>query len=130
MGQSRGSVGGRARAALTRVGHRVAVLQRRAVLALQRHVTLADAGGLAARARGLGAANQLLVRGLGAALSGAVLEVRHGVGVGTQGAVGVALREEAHAILQNAELGLWGAALARRAPADCHRHCNTDIKLY
>ena len=101
-----------ARSALTGLRHRVAVLQARAVLARQSHVTLADAGWLAAGARGLEPANQIPEAALGATLAAALLEVRKGVEVAAGGPLGVAEPEVTYAVLEDGEDGARGAVSA------------------
>ena len=100
------------RSALTGLRHRVAVLQARAVLARQSHVTLADAGWLAAGARGLEPANQISGAALGATLAAALFEVREGVEVAAGGPLGVAEIEVTHAVLEDGEDGARGAVSA------------------
>ena len=100
------------RSALTGLRHRVAVLQARAVLARQSHVTLADAGWLAAGARGLEPANQIPEAALGATLAAALLEVRKGVEVAAGGPLGVAEPEVTYAVLEDGEDGARGAVSA------------------
>ena len=116
-----------ARSALTGLRHRVAVLQARAVLARQSHVTLADAGWLAAGARGLEPANQIPEAALGTTLAAALLEVREGVEVATGRPLGVAEPEVTHAVPEDGEDCLGGA---RRAGlrAVAHQRCGQTTK--
>ena len=121
-GVSSGSLALATRSALTGLRHRVAVLQARAVLARQSHVTLADAGWLAAGARGLEPANQISGAALRATLAAALFEVREGLEVAAGGPLGVAEPEVTHAVLEDGEDGLGGA---RRAGlrAVAHQRC-------
>ena len=98
------------------------MFQRRAVLTRQSYLTLADAGWLAARARGLEPANQVSVAALGATLAAALLEVGEGLEVAAGGPLGVAELEVAHAVLEGGEQCLgraWRAGLRAVAHQCC-----------
>ena len=88
------------------------MFQRRAVLTRQSYLTLADAGWLAARARGLEPANQVSVTALGATLAAALLEVGEGLEVAAGGPLGVVELEVAHAVLEDGVHGTRGAVAA------------------